>query len=881
MRIIKIFLYKFLKEKNAMKKFLTYFLALVLVFAMVLPLASCKNDAGKENESNTGNSELTDTQPERVLEKFEGDFVYKDAVVKLSSSWNPHTWQTEDQGYPRTFIVSGLYDFRFNDALNPVEGKDPYTGYVIVPEMAAAMPVDITKDIKALEGNPYGIPESATSGYAYKIALNRDAKWQDGTPITAATYVYSMKALFEPKMNNYRTSDYMDGDFSIANVRNYFYQGQTMYMDNGTTNGYVLADLVKGADGNYATKNGNPMYVGVDFALAWTGGNTLAQYVGAYGDAYFGMEKWEELLAMADENGLVPLNDTTNALLASVTTTNPNWGESDADLFNYYVEKVVYEDNYDFSKVGCFASDEYELTLVFSKSLAGFNLLYNLSSNWLVYEDLYESCKKQVAGTDAWETTYNTSVETTMSYGPYKMVSYEKDKSMRFERNENWWGYTDGKHVYVDPENDKLYPMYQTTAIDCQVVSEAATRKLMFLKGQLMGYGLQSEDFASYRNSKYAHVTPSETIFFFIFNGYLEAIQQRENNADFDKTKNDLETLTLESFRRAIAVTYDKEAFASTISPSRSGGYGLIGSAYLYDPETGARYRDTDQAKKALCDFYSVDVNAFGGDLDKAVDSITGYDPETAKKLYTDAFNEALEKGYITSADGKHSDQTIRIQYASSEHSDFIQKTLDYLNEKLAAVLVGTPFEGKIEFYESAPLGDPGWSDSIKAGMSDTVLGGWSGSPLNPFSLTDLYTNPARQYDAKWFDSAKVNLTLKVKVDGAEKEITTNIKNWSDALNGTTIKVGDAEYNFGDGVADVNTRLDILAALEATILQTYDYIPMLQDGSVALLSQQVYYVVEEYNPVMGRGGIAYMKYNYNETEWKTYCSNQPNGELAY
>jgi len=50
---------------------------------------------------------------------------------------------------------------------------------------------------------------------------------------------------------------------------------------------------------------------------------------------------------------------------------------------------------------------------------------------------------------------------------------------------------------------------------------------------------------------------------------------------------------------------------------------------------------------------------------------------------------------------------------------------------------------------------------------------------------------------------------------------------------------------------------------------------------MALLSQQVYYVVDEYSPVMGRGGIAYMKYNYNEAEWKAHVESQENGELKY
>lgn len=107
------------------------------------------------------------------------------------------------------------------------------------------------------------------------------------------------------------------------------------------------------------------------------------------------------------------------------------------------------------------------------------------------------------------------------------------------------------------------------------------------------------------------------------------------------------------------------------------------------------------------------------------------------------------------------------------------------------------------------------------------------------------------------------------------------MKNWSDALNGMTITVGETEYNFGADQADVDTRLDILAAIETVVLGTYNYLPMLQDASAALLSQQVFYVVEEYNPIMGRGGLTYMKYNYNEAEWNEFVASQPDGTLSY
>ena len=417
--------------------------------------------------------------------------------------------------------------------------------------------------------------------------------------------------------------------------------------------------------------------------------------------------------------------------------------------------------------------------------------------------------------------------------------------------------------------------MYWTTAIDTQVVEEAATRKLMFLKGQLMGYGLQAEDFETYRSSEFCHATPSETIFFLILNGHKESIANREGAADFDKTKYDLETMTNLNFRKALAVSYDRDLFAATISPARSGGYGLIGTNYIYDPDTGAKYRDTDAAKRALCTFYSVNVDDYAS-LDEAAASITGYDPVKAKELFKLAFDEAIAAGYITDADGDgKSDQTVRIEYAISSDSDFMTKTINYLNEKINEVDAGTPFEGKIEFVKSAPYGND-WSNKLREGLTDTVLGGWSGSALNPFSLSDLYVNPSNAYDAGWFNPETVNMTM--TIDG--EEITTHIKNWSDALNGATITVNGKEYNFGEGNADLETRLEILANFEVKILETYDYLPMLQDGGMSLLSQQVYYVVEEYNPIMGRGGITYLKYNYDETEWTQLLADN-GGELKY
>lgn len=862
------------------KKILALLLALVMAVAV---FAGCQTPA-EPSEATAAPAASGDPSGEATDAPEADTYTYQDSVSVMATNWNPHTYQTADDAYPvdTARIRIGLYDLIFNDELHPVEGKEPFTGYVVLPEMAASLPVDVTEQVKA-EHPEFGIPEDMTSGYAYTIDLNPDACWEDGTPINADTYVYSMQKLLDPKLLNYRAVDYYGQNFSIAGAEEYANAGRTVDLDNYAMSGYTLEDLTLGEDGQYVSPEGSPMFVGVNFDLSWTAqsGGTLQELVEAYGDQYFNMERWEELVALADENGLAPLTEDSYAMLVSLISTDA-WMEDESNAPCYFVERKTYPE-VDFSTVGLYKSGDYQITLVLDKALAGFNLYYSLTSNWIVKEDLYESCLTSSTGADGvevWSSTYNTSVETTSSYGPYKLVEFQTDKFMRYEKNENWYGWTDGKHEYVDPNDGQTYPMYQTTAIECEVVEEAATRKLMFLRGELMDYGLGSEDFDTYRSSEYCYATPAETIFFLILNGYLEAIQSREAAADFDQTQYDLETMTVLEFRKAVALTYDKDLFAATVSPARSGGYGIIGNAYVWDVDTGALYRDTDQAKQALCNAYSVDVSEYAS-LDEAAASITGYDPEQAKVFYGEAFTKALEAGYITDEDGDGiSDQTVRIEYCISADSKFMTQTIDYLNEKMAEVTAGTPFEGKVQFVKSAPYGNE-WSDRIREGLSDTVLAGWQGSALNPFSLTDQYVNPAYMYDANWFDATTVDMTLELTVDGEARSITMNLREWSDALNGAAVTTEDGNtYNFGDGMADPQDRLTILAAIETQILGTYNYLPMLQEGSMALLSQQVYYVVEEYNPILGRGGIQYLRYNYDDAEWAAYVAEN-GGELTY
>lgn len=830
-------------------------LALLLALALAVPMTGISLAEEAEGEAELELAPLTGEA---------GKYTYRTSVSQMPTGWNPHTYQTQDDSVPLDWTISSLYSMIFNDANNPVEGKDPFTGYVVVPEMAADYPVDVTEEVKASHPQ-FGIPASATSGYAWKVTLRDDLKWEDGTPIKAVDFVESLKRLLDPEKLNYRAADTYNGSYALANAINYALAGNaayTSFAEMGTTYADYIAN--GGADENVA----------VDMNGFWS----VAGPDGIHGWGYITDDTMVRDPAV--EEGKDEDYVSAKYLWENYLGPNGQYAGTGYDTAYAGVVDYPYEAGYSFDNVGLFASGENELTFVFKNALDGFYLMmYGMNTPYLVKTDLYDECLKETktASGSAWSSTYGTSLETWSSYGPYKFSDFQPDKSMHFVKNENWYGWNDGKHVYVDPQDGETYPMYQTTDIDYQYIKESSTRRQMFLAGQQAGYGLQGDDFDQYRNSEYYYATPAETIYFLLFNGYESVIKEREAAADFDAATTDLQVQMLENFRRACAVSIDRELMAATLSPSRTGGYAFLGNTYVYDPETAAYYRDTKQAKEALVDFYSINLDNYNGDLDAATAAITGYDPVVAAELFQKAYEEALEKGYITDADndGK-SDQTVTMVYAmSSEVNSFLEKTMAFLNDSLNKGAKGTGLEGKIAIVPSAPVGNA-WSDNLRNGIMDTQLAGWSGSTLDPFGMADTWTDPDKAYWGKWYDANKYDMTL--TLDG--KELTMSVRDWALCLNGTMKTVDGVSYNFGYGQTSVDNRLTILAAIERHMLTAYNCVPIMQDGSGALLSQQMFYVVEDYVPMLGRGGIQYIKYNYDDAEWATFVAEQ-GGILKY
>ena len=111
-------------------------------------------------------------------------------------------------------------------------------------------------------------------------------------------------------------------------------------IENAQDQNYALSELVVGDDGYYRTPNGQLVYIAVDNdadmgLFTWLYGNTLADYVEAYGEEYFDMSKWDALLALMDKDGYVKLDKTSYGYLKTTVMGNPKWADTEADLPNY------------------------------------------------------------------------------------------------------------------------------------------------------------------------------------------------------------------------------------------------------------------------------------------------------------------------------------------------------------------------------------------------------------------------------------------------------------------------------------------------------------------------------------------------------------------
>jgi hypothetical protein len=537
----------------------------------------------------------------------------------------------------------------------------------------------------------------------------------------------------------------------------------------------------------------------------------------------------------------------------------------------------------DWDSVGLLKTGDYSLLYITVNEVTPFCFKSNVTSNWLVYKTIYDNLKTTASVT---ATTYGTAVNNYRSYGPYRLVSFDKDQGFRLLKNEKWYGWTDCNHVGE----------YQTTAIDVSIVKDHATALSLFQSGLLDQITLENGEYPTYKNSHSLVNTPQIYLMRFSIDSNLDDLAKLETGL----TGVNKRILHQYDFRKALSLMIDRSKFNMEGTTGNTPYCGLISNQYYYDIENdpSSVYRNTDEAKSAIVDMYGVEYGTGKAyaTLDDAYKSINGYNLSQAKSLFESAAVAAIKDGTWNGSDAVKFD----VGYRDKTDANALAQ-ISYLNEAVSAATTGTKLENKVSFAGKSFNGTTTPYIAIAAGSVEMANCAWGGSAFWPFNQMDVYVG-ANGYDIqeiRSFDSRseKLTMTYDFNGDGTAESVTDSYFNWAWNLgthseedsykdaNGkevTTSHTSDPTWDIGiDPEANkLHNRLYTLSRIEEGLLKLYNFIVVGEYSTPSLLSQKVSYGTTTYNPMYGFGGLRWLTYNYNNGKWDTYVKSQ-GGTLDY
>ena len=825
-------------------------LAMVLCFVLVAAtLVGCSG--GKVKDANLKEAE------------------YNTTTSVMPSNWNEFTYADNNDTQIMSYIGSSFfeYDYKFED--DKKFNKDgTINKAAIVPGAyttnysAATKLEDVTASVDAKWG--YTEEQKAEGGYAWKITLRDDLKWDDGTAITAADFVYSMQQLLDPAFMNFRANTYYD-TLMIKNSKVYFFQNQEGTYETIGTLGYESVQAALDA--------GNELYVNIWNMWGAEGykdeaGNEAPEWVKFTDETVYNNEAGDDPVSGKF------LYDNYGAYL------EPGTGYDAA----IYVENANRDVAWD--SVGIYSIDEenaivlcLDKTYSFLKEDGSLSVWapYYFSSLPVVHREKYEASKIAPAdGATLWTSNYNSSLETTASWGPYKLAEFEAGSHYKLVKNENWYGWNMTEYAN----------QYNISAINCRKVEEFATKWMGFLNGSYDDASLQTENVAEYLDSKYVYFTSTSTGTF--------GMQLYSNLSTLKNSENNNGILAIQEFRHAFNLGLNRSDIVEKIWPgSAVPCFGLLNVAYYYDIENspeladGGQYRNATIAKEGILRAYGFEQSDDGkwssGDLtglstDDAYDTLTGYNPTLAKQKMQEAIDILLanpeEYGYDAS-------KNITLVYGSSSDTDKQRFRASYLQKVLDGLTVGTALEDKIDVVFDASAGAQ-WAEAFRTGATQIGFGyGFSGNAFNPFDIIGAFVNPDDDlnYHMYW-DTPSLDMTLTMpagEYEGAGETITMSVQNWYYCLNGLAGTENQAKtYNWSEGFAPVEARLMILSALEELTIKESRSVMLVADGGGSFLGAKFSYFSEDEHTFMGFGGMRYMEVNYTDAEWAAFVAENNN-----
>ena len=808
------------------------FFALLLALAMVLSMTAC---GGNNAETTPATQAAVATEPSGPVY----NYTYKTSSTALGTNWNPHAWEMSNESAMLGYLTAPFVGMSIEDSVNGVY-QWTYVAAESITDVTADHQDDLTKYAVTLpEGQAV---EDTTKGYVFEMKLNPGLKWENGVGISADDYIYSMQALLDPTMKNYRANLYYSGESAVAGGAKYYFS-----MDEGTyetlfSQGYASIEDALAA--------GETVYVDVWNLWGANGyidaeGNEVAQWVSVT----------DETLYSADGAGSDEFSGAS--LYANYAGYMQPGGGYDATVY------VANEDmGATFDCVGCYKVDDYTIRYVTQNQIDYYYFLTAMTDTWLVYKDLYEG-GKDTSGTLV-TTDYCTSKATTMSCGPYRIESMQEGKQLVYVKNENWYQYTQNEDGTLTAVTDFLVDgenvtAYQADRIVIDVMDNDAAKQA-FLKGELSDWVPAAEDLVTYATSEQLYKEPETYTMSFFFDTGLEDLKE------MDASKGNTNSVVLSNwnFRMAFHQAIDRDEYVGA-TEGFVPAYSMLNSLYYYDVynDPASSYRNTDEAKQAIVNFYGVEYGEGTpyADLDAAHDSINGYNLTEAQRLMKLACEELVAEGLYTEGEPIH----IRIGWAKGALTSADNQQVALMNKYINAAAEGSGF-GTITLEAVGNINNR--YDDVANGEYAIGYGAWGGAAFYPFRNFQVYCDPD-QYsinEAGCWDPTTELLTINVEGE----DITKTWQDWSGCMVGS----GDlATLSF-------ESKLAILATMEEEYMKFVYRIPLASTTIPQMLSYQCSYYTEDYNVMYGFGGLQLMTFNYTDAEWAAFVAEQ-GGTLNY
>ena len=790
-----------------------------------------------------------------------GEYTYKGYATALGNNWNPHTWETAGDSLIQSYTTSPLVAMSILDSQKGI--------YQWVYEMATSIS-DVTKEQRSdltkykVTLQPGKTADTTESGFVFEIQLNPRAKWEDGTPITADDYIYSMEQLLNSKMRNYRANLYYAGESAVAGGSEYYHSESPVY------EAVVPRYNVGGAPDYSFDIASKEVYIHLTteemtFAPHSFGFMVNKGYIDSdlYGSVSEDANAYDYVkVTAANREAILSMVDAyCKAYDRSLYRAD---GSVNEDLFKEFLfyNTGRFSEQMSFDRVGCYKVDRYTIRYVTQTYIDLNYFLAFCTSTWLVKKDLYEA-NKDTSG-ELVATRYGTSKDTYASCGPYKIQSLQTDKQIVFTRNEHWYGWEQDEqgnlYSMTDFEVDgRRVQQYQTTKVVINVMDQA-TAKQAFLKGELTEWSPTASELSAYATSRQLYQADDTYTLSFFFNTNSDALQA------MDRSKGNRNSVVLSNynFRKAMSLAVNRKEFV-TATAGYKPAFSLMNGLYHYDiyNDPASSYRKTDEAMQAIVNLYGVEYGegkAYAT-LQEAHDSITGYNLAEAKKLMKTACAELVAAGLYA----KGQEIKIRIAWAKGALTADDNAQIVLLGRYLNAVMDGSGF-GKLTLEGVGNITDR-YGD-VPKGEYAIGYGAWGGAPFYPFRNFQVYMDPDQYsiHEAGCYDPTAETLTLTVQ----GKLVTMTWQEWSNSMIGSGV-YADAEFS---------TKLSITAQLEEAFLTTFYRIPLCGMTTCFLLSYQADYYTHEYNIMYGYGGLRLLTYHLSDADFAAYVAKQ-GGTLNY